>query len=126
MFNMESSAAATTRLPTANELRAAPRQKTELLVLVTNLSQAGHPTESLLLDLSATGMRLQTPLPLAVRDAVRVDLPRFTVLAEVVHRSKVAERVEVGLKLVHSLDREQLEKCLAGWSECAVPQHAAP
>jgi PilZ domain len=116
---MEFTAAATNQFPIANELRAAPRQKAALLILVTNLTQAVHPTETLLLDVSATGMRLQTALPLAVGDAVRVDLPRFTVLAEVIHRSNIGEEAEVGLKLVHSLDREQLDNCLAVWNEHA-------
>ena len=59
-----------------------------------------------------TGMRIHAALPFGIGDAVRVDLPKFMVLAEVVHATSVSETAEVGLKLIHSLDCEQLDNLL--------------
>jgi PilZ domain len=99
-------------------LRADPRHKTAMPVLVTNLSRATETTEGLLLDVSAAGMRIETTSPFHIGDAVRVDLQDFMVLAEVVHYAVISERAEVGLKLVHSLSREDLDRFLQPvWAE---------
>ena len=99
-------------------LRANPRYKTALAVLVTNLSRATQATQGLLLDVSTTGIRIETTSPFHIGDAVRVDLQDFMVLAEVVHYVAISERVEVGLKLVHSLDLEDLDRFVQPlWAE---------
>jgi hypothetical protein len=66
-----------------------------------------------LLDISSTGMRVETDFSPKVGDQVRVDLPGFTVRAGVLHFAEIQGRFEVGLKLAQPLNREQLLKCLA-------------
>jgi PilZ domain len=109
-----------------SELRADPRYKTALAVLVTNLSRATQATQGLLLDVSTTGIRIEATSPFHIGDAVRVDLQDFMVLAEVVHYIVISERVEVGLKLVHSLDLEDLDRFVQPlWAELLGPKHPA-
>ena len=99
-------------------LRANPRYKTALAVLVTNLSRATQATQGLLLDVSTTGMRIETTSSFYIGDAVRIDLPNFILLAEVVHYAVISERMEVGVKLFHSLDKDDLERFLQPlWAE---------
>jgi PilZ domain-containing protein len=98
--------------------RAASRYKVLSAVLVTNLTQVTQKIQGWLLDVSTTGMRINAALPFSVGDAVRVDLAKFMVLAEVIHVASVSDTLEVGLKLIHSLDREQLDKFVKSlWSE---------
>jgi phage tail tube protein FII len=66
-----------------------------------------------LLDISTTGMKVDTDFSPRIGDQVRVDLPDFTVRAEVLHSVGIHGRVDVGLKLAQPLDREQLLKCRA-------------
>lgn len=100
------------------ELRANPRYATASVILITNLTQGSRAVDGLLLDVSRTGMRIEANLPFRAGDAVRVDLPDFIVLAEVVHHADAVQGREVGLKLVHSLDREQLERMMQSlWTE---------
>jgi hypothetical protein len=88
-------------------LRKHRRYKTAAAVLITNLTLKSKMVDGLLLNVSPNGMRIEACLTFRVGDAVRVDLRDSTVLAEVVHYSKVSERFDVGLKLAHSLDCKQ-------------------
>jgi hypothetical protein len=100
------------------ELRANPRYATASVIVITNLTQTSRATDGLLLDVSRTGMRIEANLAFRAGDAVRVDLPNLVVLAEVVHHVDAAQGSEVGLKLVHSLDREQLARFMQPlWTE---------
>jgi len=101
-----------------SELRANPRHKAALTLLVTNLSRRTQATQGLLLDVSTTGMRIETTSSFYIGDAVRIDLPNFILLAEVVHYAVISERMEVGVKLFHSLDKDDLERFLQPlWAE---------
>jgi hypothetical protein len=99
-------------------VRADPRYKIVSAVLVTNLTQVTQTVQGSLIDVSTTGMRIDAALPFRVGDAVRVDLASFMVLAEVIHVTSASDTLKVGLKLIHSLDREQLDKFVNSlWSE---------
>jgi len=99
-------------------LRANRRYKTSSGVFVTNLSQLSIRVAGVLLDFSSSGMRIETPLLFHLGDSVRVEAGRHILLAEIVHRSEGSVGVEVGLKLVRSLNRENLATFLQPpWAE---------
>jgi PilZ domain-containing protein len=103
-------------------VRADPRYETASAVLVTNLTQVTEQVQGWLLDVSITGMRIDAALPFGIGDAVRVDLQNFMILGEVIHVTSVSETVEVGLKLIHSLDCAQLDDLLKSqWAELSRP-----
>jgi hypothetical protein len=95
-------------------LRAHRRYRTDSAVLVTNLTRNTVGLAGFLLDVSTTGMRIETDFSPHVGDQVRVDLPEFTARAEVLHYAGVNGRVEVGLKLAEPLNGQQFLRCLAG------------
>jgi hypothetical protein len=95
----ERAAACSTEEDPIVERRANPRFNSASVVLITNLSRATKAFQGLMLDLSTTGMRVETTLPFHIGDAVRVDLPNVTVLAEVVHYAVISKRAEVGLAI---------------------------
>ena len=99
-------------------LRANRRHKTSSVVLITNLNQPSIRVTGILLDFSTSGMRIETPFSFHLGDSVRVETESHMVLGEVVHSMNGSVGVEVGIKLIHSLDRENLATFLKPlWAE---------
>jgi len=94
-------------------IRTHRRYRTASAVLVTNLTRNTVVLAGFLLDISTTGMRVETDFCPNVGDQVSVDLPHSAVRAEVLHYTGIHGRFQVGLKLAQPLDPEQLLKCLA-------------
>jgi hypothetical protein len=95
-----------------DEQRGAPRFDTRCVVLVTNLSLKTKTIMGCLHDVCATGMRIETTLPVHVGNEVRVNLPSFLVVAEVVHYAVGTHRYDFGLKLARPLNAEELDQCI--------------
>src|SRR4051812_24869502 len=89
-------------------LRANRRHKTSSAVLISTLSKPSERLVGVLLDFSIDGMRIETTLPLNLGDSVRVEAGKHMVLGEIVRQTNGSVGVEVGLKLVQSLNRENL------------------
>jgi hypothetical protein len=99
-------------------LRATRRHKTSSVVLITNLSQPSIRVAGVLLDFSTSGMRVETPLSLHLGDPVRIEAGSHMVFGEIVHCTNGSVGVEVGVKLIHSLNRENLAMFLQPlWAE---------
>ena len=99
-------------------LRENRRHKTSSVVLITNLGQPSMTGTGVLLDFSTNGMRIETPLSFHLGDSVRVEAGNHIELGEIIHRTSGSVGVEVGLKLVHSLNREDLVTFLQPpWAE---------
>jgi hypothetical protein len=63
-------------------------------------------------------MRIETLLPVLLGDSVRIEAKSHMVLGEAVHSANGSVGVEVGIKLIHSLDRENLATFLQPlWAE---------
>jgi PilZ domain-containing protein len=74
--------------------------------MVTNITTAKQETGSVL-DISSCGMRLKTTIAAIPGDALRIDLAEFTLLAEVIHCEATPLGIEMGVRLLHSLKRQQ-------------------
>jgi hypothetical protein len=111
-----------------DDQRAAARLNTQCVVLVTNLTLHTKSILGFLHDVCATGMRIETSLPVQVGDEVRVDLPRFMVMAEVVHYAVGAQRYDAGLKLARPLNSEELHQCVRpdSWAKTLSPESRRP
>ena len=76
--------------------------------MVVNLTQKSRPECALIVDVSTGGMRLESSLTGTPGDALQIDLPYTVLLAETVYCSGRT----VGVKLYHSLSREELLRCV--------------
>jgi len=94
-------------------LRGYHRHKTRRVTAIDQLSQNAKSTPAIIRDISITGIKIQGSFFVGVGDRLRLDLGRFNIVAEVVHCRSKSERMHVGLKLVHSLTDEELDKFLA-------------
>ena len=72
---------------------------------VTVLSQPDRlPFQAMAIEISGSGMRILSPLPVAYQAAVKVELGDVLLLGEVIRVQASAEGNILALKLLHSLD----------------------
>lgn len=112
----------------ADEQRAAPRIETKCIVLVTNLSLQTKTVIGFLHDVCTTGMRIGTGLPVHVGDEIRVHLPSFMVVGEVVHYAVGAQGRDAGLRLARPLNCDELDQCVesSSWGKILSPEFRRP
>ena len=103
---------AQTSIRTISEKRAAPRfQVAANLGRITNLTRFTSEKPALIVDMSRSGMKIETELAASPGDALRINLPNSTLFAEAVYceRQTLTNNV-IGLKLRYTTNHEQLRR----------------
>ena len=97
---------------TAFERRAAPRFHVPANVgRITNLTRFTGEKPASILDMSRSGMRIETELAASPGDALRIDLPNSTLFVEAVYcEQQTLMNKVLGLKLLYTANHEQLGK----------------
>ncbi len=94
----------------AFDRRAMPRFKTANHGTVTNITRLTKQQTALILDMSRSGMKIETKLAVSPGDALRIDLPDSTLLAEAVYCERTLDKTVIGLKLFYTINNEQLRR----------------
>lgn len=88
----------------------------------TNLTRRSEPEQAVVVDVSSTGMRIETSLKAEAGDALRIEVPGLTVLSEVTRFEGGPVLNVLGMKLLHSLNHDEL----AAWLEPSVWEELCP
>lgn len=78
---------------------------------VVNLSSSSPPVAAAVVNISGSGARIQTALSIHAGDALVVRLSGLMILAEAVYSTRTDSGTVVGIKLRHSLDDADIERC---------------
>jgi hypothetical protein len=106
------------------ERRQRPRFETDQQVSVTVLGEPEQRLDGRILNISAFGMRLEVPRPLAAGTLVKVEWENTLLLGEAVYSEPWGEGYAAGVKLEHALvDTEDLAR-LAQRLLDEAPEHA--
>ena len=101
------------------ERRREPRLKNTQPVTLTTLGAApGHPIEACVLEMSGSGLRLRTPVPVPCGAQVKIDGPNALLLGEVCRCEPGRGAYILGVHLSHTLsslmELELLNRALIG------------
>jgi PilZ domain len=84
--------------------RKQPRVEVHQEVTVTVLGDPDWPSfRAVAVDMSGSGMRLLSPLPVPYQAAVKIEVEALLLLGEVIHIEHGAQGHTLGVKLQHSL-----------------------
>jgi|HubBroStandDraft_6_1064221.scaffolds.fasta_scaffold654036_2 hypothetical protein len=109
--------------------RKQPRVEINREVMVTILGNPDSPPfQAVAMDMSGTGMRILSPLPVPYQAAVKVEVDALLLLGEVIRIERGVLGHTLGLKLQHSLtmfdDLYRLNEALRGESHKAAEKLA--
>ncbi len=90
------------------ERRTEPRFSIPSRVKVTRLSSPDRPIDCLIVDLSATGMRLITTEKIPIDEIVAVDFEDHLAVVSVRHCQGYGDKFSIGVLRIHSLPKDEL------------------